>query len=107
MRGLPLPEADRFATPLGEWHRPGRGPPLGGMKQVSVSGAAHAPEHRWKFSSPSCSASGDFTSGSAGGRRRQLEEVAEVLDALWGGPETLIVISSDLSHYLPYAAAKN
>lgn len=30
------------------------------------------------------------------------EEVAAVLDALWGGPETVIVISSDLSHYLPY-----
>jgi AmmeMemoRadiSam system protein B len=29
-----------------------------------------------------------------------------VLDALWGGPETLIVVSSDLSHYLPYADAR-
>jgi AmmeMemoRadiSam system protein A len=34
------------------------------------------------------------------------EEVAEVLDILWGGPETLILISSDLSHYLPYAQAQ-
>jgi AmmeMemoRadiSam system protein B len=34
------------------------------------------------------------------------EEVAEVLDATWGGPETAIVISSDLSHYLPYDAAQ-
>ncbi len=33
------------------------------------------------------------------------EEVAEVLEVLWGGPETLIVVSSDLSHYLPYAEA--
>jgi AmmeMemoRadiSam system protein B len=33
-------------------------------------------------------------------------EVAEVLDLLWGGPETLIVISSDLSHYYDYATAK-
>ena len=29
-------------------------------------------------------------------------DVARTLGALWGGPETLIVISSDLSHYLPY-----
>ena len=29
-----------------------------------------------------------------------------MLEALWGGPETLIVVSSDLSHYLPYAQAK-
>jgi hypothetical protein len=34
------------------------------------------------------------------------QEVAEVLEAVWGGAETLIVISSDLSHYLPYAAAQ-
>jgi AmmeMemoRadiSam system protein B len=32
--------------------------------------------------------------------------VAEVLDALWGGPETLVVVSSDLSHYHAYADAK-
>jgi AmmeMemoRadiSam system protein B len=34
------------------------------------------------------------------------EEVAQAIDALWGGAETLIVISSDLSHYLPYAEAR-
>ena len=33
------------------------------------------------------------------------EAVAEVIDRLWGGDETLIVISSDLSHYLDYASA--
>ena len=31
-----------------------------------------------------------------------LQEVTEVLDLLWGNDETLIVVSSDLSHYLPY-----
>jgi AmmeMemoRadiSam system protein B len=34
------------------------------------------------------------------------EEVGEVLDRLWGGQETLIVISSDLSHYYRYEAAQ-
>ena len=33
-------------------------------------------------------------------------EVAEVIDALWDGPETVVVVSSDLSHYLPYDAAR-
>ncbi len=33
-------------------------------------------------------------------------EVAQVLDRLWGGDETLIVISSDLSHYMDYASAR-
>ena len=34
------------------------------------------------------------------------EQVSQVIDALWGGDETLIVISSDLSHYHDYATAK-
>jgi MEMO1 family protein len=34
------------------------------------------------------------------------EQVSSVIDALWGGDETLIVISSDLSHYHDYATAK-
>jgi hypothetical protein len=33
-------------------------------------------------------------------------EVAEVMEALWGGPETLIVVSSDLSHYHDYDTAR-
>jgi hypothetical protein len=33
-------------------------------------------------------------------------EVGTVLEALWGGDETAIVVSSDLSHYLPYAVAR-
>src|SRR5207237_7758721 len=38
--------------------------------------------------------------------RASADEVARVLEALWGGPETAIVISSDLSHYLPYAEGR-
>jgi AmmeMemoRadiSam system protein B len=34
------------------------------------------------------------------------DEVAKVLEALWGGPETLVVVSTDLSHYLPYAEGR-
>lgn len=34
-----------------------------------------------------------------------IEEVAEVLEMVWGGAETLIVVSSDLSHFLDYEAA--
>ena len=35
----------------------------------------------------------------------EAEAVADVLDSLWGGPETLIVVSSDLSHYRSYNQA--
>ena len=34
------------------------------------------------------------------------DAVAAVFDALWGGPETLIVVSTDLSHFLDYAACR-
>ena len=34
------------------------------------------------------------------------DAVAAVFNALWGGPETLIVVSTDLSHYLDYAACR-
>lgn len=34
------------------------------------------------------------------------EQVSQVLETLWGGDETLIVISSDLSHYHDYATAQ-
>lgn len=35
------------------------------------------------------------------------DSVAEVIEALWGGPETLILISSDLSHYHDYRSAQH
>ncbi len=34
--------------------------------------------------------------------RASADEVARALDAVWGGRETVVVVSSDLSHYLPY-----
>jgi AmmeMemoRadiSam system protein B len=34
------------------------------------------------------------------------QQVAEVLRRLWGGPETLVVVSSDLSHYHDYETAR-
>lgn len=107
VRGLALPDADTFASPLG-------GIPLdkeaiariSGLPQVVVSGAAHAQEHSLEVQLPFLqSVLGDFTLVPLAVGDASAEEVAEVLDALWGGPETLIVISSDLSHYLPYAEA--
>ena len=40
------------------------------------------------------------------GSRASAEQVGRVLEALWGGPETLIVISSDLSHFMPYGGGR-
>jgi AmmeMemoRadiSam system protein B len=35
-----------------------------------------------------------------------LQAVAALLDAVWAGPETLIIVSTDLSHYLDYRSCQ-
>jgi AmmeMemoRadiSam system protein B len=99
--GLALPEASTFETPLGPVaiddeaaaHLPG----------VCRHAGAHAREHSLEVQLPFLQrilphfrvvplAVGDT----------RPEVVARVLEALWGGPETRILVSSDLSHYLPY-----
>jgi len=108
IRGLALPAADAFATPLGtvavDTDAVARALEL---PQVQTSEAAHALEHSLEVQLPFLQtvlenfrivpfAVGDATA----------EEVAAVIECLWGGPETLIVVSSDLSHYHPYATAR-
>jgi AmmeMemoRadiSam system protein B len=108
VRGLALPEAQAFETPLGRIpidreavHR------LRALRQVSVSRAAHAQEHSLEVQLPFLQQLlGEFTLVPLAVGDASPEEVAEVIDALWGGPETLIVVSSDLSHYLTYTQAR-
>jgi MEMO1 family protein len=108
LRGLALPEAERFSTPLGEVAIDRDAVRLlAGLRQVSVSAAAHAQEHSLEVQLPFLqSVLRDFTFVPLAVGDASVEEVAEVLDVLWGGPETLIVVSSDLSHYLPYDTAR-
>ncbi len=108
VRGLALPEEDRFATPLGEvpidQDAIGR---LAGMPQVLVSAAAHAAEHSLEVQLPFLqSVLHDFTLVPLAVGDATAEETADVIEALWGGSETLIVVSSDLSHFLTYAEAR-
>jgi AmmeMemoRadiSam system protein B/AmmeMemoRadiSam system protein A len=105
--GLALPRADRFVTPLGEVPVDQEAIRLlAGMRQVVVSEAAHAQEHSLEVQLPFLqSVLHDFTLVPLAVGDATAEEVADVLEALWGGPETLIIVSSDLSHYLPYAQA--
>lgn len=108
LRGLALPAADSFATPLGEiavdTALAGR---LRGLPQVSINAPAHAPEHSLEVQLPFLQrVLSDFTLLPLVVGDASPAEVAAVLQAVWGGPETLIVISSDLSHFLPYAEAQ-
>ena len=108
IRGIALPTVDAFETPLG------RVPvdhdalnKITGLPFVSRNDAAHAPEHALEVELPFLQivlrsfsmlplVVGDATA----------HEVAQVLARLWSGPETLLVISSDLSHYHSYETAR-
>ncbi len=108
VRGLALPGCSAFATPLGTVEiDPAAVEKLRGLPQVVVSAQAHALEHSLEVHVPFLqTAIETFTLVPLAVGQTSTQEVAEVLDALWGGPETLIVVSSDLSHYLSYADAQ-
>ena len=107
--GLALPDAEKFATPLGNVPldvEAMRG--LDDLSQVRVFDAAHAMEHSLEVQLPFLQKTlNTFSLVPLAVGDTSPEEVAEVLDRLWGGSETVIVISSDLSHFLPYDLARD
>ncbi|MBI2307658.1 MAG: AmmeMemoRadiSam system protein B [Rhodocyclales bacterium] len=108
VRGLALPSADAFATPLGRVDIDRDAVALlRDLPQVVVADPPHAQEHSLEVQLPFLqSVLPDFRLVPLAVGLVSAEAVAEVIERLWGGPETLIVVSSDLSHYLPYAAAR-
>lgn len=107
-RGLALSTATSFATPLGlipiDEEATSR---ILGLPSVGFLDAAHAQEHSLEVHLPFLQeVLGSFSLVPIVVGEATAAEVAAVLDALWGGPETLIVVSSDLSHYHDYATAK-
>ena len=77
------------------------------MPQVLVADPPHEPEHALEVELRFLQAVlGDLALVPLLVGEATAGEVAQVLDRLWGGPETLIAISSDLSHYEPYAHAR-
>ncbi|MEK7245167.1 MAG: AmmeMemoRadiSam system protein A, partial [Pseudomonadota bacterium] len=108
VRGLALSGATAFASPLGEVpldrEMCAR---LAELLQVEVSDASHAHEHSLEVHLPFLQVVlGNFALVPLAVGDASEAEVAEVLERAWGGPETLIVVSSDLSHYLSYDAAR-
>jgi len=108
VRGLALPGDDYLATPLGQVAVDQAAvAQLAQLPQVVVNRSVHAQEHALEVQLPFLQTVLDnfklvpLVVGDA-----TPEEVAEVLERLWGGPETLLVISSDLSHFLPYHSAQ-
>jgi AmmeMemoRadiSam system protein B/AmmeMemoRadiSam system protein A len=109
VRGLALPEVAAFDTPLGrvpiDLEAVAR---LADLPQVIVHRETHAREHSIEVQLPFLQVVlGDFTLVPLVVGEASAAEVAEVMDRLWGGAETLFVISSDLSHYLGYEEARS
>jgi hypothetical protein len=107
-QGLAAPTALAFTTPLGRV-------PIDQSALATVADLPfvfgddrpHAHEHSLEVQLPflqvvlGAFALAPFAIGDA-----NPSEVAAVLERLWGGDETLIVISTDLSHHHPYAEAQ-
>ncbi len=108
-RGLAASSAEYFATPLGTVRidQPAMDQILV-LPQVRVLDEAHREEHSLEVQLPFLQVilEQDFSLIPLLVGEADAGEVADVLETLWGGPETLLLISSDLSHYLDYTSAR-
>jgi len=107
-RGLAVPSGEAFDSPLGPvpLDREGLDDILG-LPGVGVVDEAHRDEHALEVQLPFLQRSlGDWRLVPVVVGDASPEAVASVLERLWGGAETLIVISSDLSHYHHYSTAQ-
>jgi hypothetical protein len=107
-RGLAVPESDEFKTPLGNIPIDQKGIQLlADLPQVIASEQAHRDEHSLEVQLPFLQLIlGEFTIIPLVVGEADRYEVAEVIKRLWGDEHTLIVISTDLSHYHEYLDAK-
>src|ERR1700704_3197650 len=96
-RGLALPGHESFGTPLGKVKLQGDGARAAlRLPQVRLIPEAHVREHSLEVELPFLQVLlGEFELVPLAVGEATPEEVAEVLDHLWGGAETLIVISSN------------
>ena len=104
LEGMAVSSADALATPLGliPVDDPARRAALAGPG-VRVDDTAHAAEHSLEVQLPFLQVVLDrFAVLPIAVGRCDADDVAAVLDLVWGGPETVIVVSTDLSHYQRY-----
>lgn len=108
VQGLALSSADAFTTPLGQVEIDhGLDESILALPQVHVYDATHSQEHSLEVHIPFLQILlEDFKLLPMVVGNASPDQVAEVLDLVWGGPETLVVVSTDLSHYLDYDTAQ-
>jgi AmmeMemoRadiSam system protein B len=108
VRGLATSTAEAFTTPLGDIEIDrATTARLEEISYVAPNDRAHAPEHSLEVHLPFLQVVlGDFTLVPVVVGEASVGEVEAALDVVWGGPETLIVISTDLSHHYDYETAR-
>ncbi|MGY8815843.1 MAG: AmmeMemoRadiSam system protein B [Gammaproteobacteria bacterium] len=108
LQGMAISSATHFSTPLGEIKIDNElNNRISSFHQISVLDKAFTQEHSLEVHLPFLqSVLDDFTLLPIVVGDTHENQVAEVLEAVWGGDETLIVVSSDLSHYQDYQTAK-
>jgi hypothetical protein len=109
IQGIARSGAQAFQTPLGSVPiDQAAQAAIADLPQVVVSPQAHAQEHALEVHLPFLQrVLGAFSLVPLVVGRATPEQVAQVLERLWGGDETLVVVSSDLSHYLDYLRARS
>ena len=109
LQGMALPSVDAFTTPLGDVLIDTAGVEQAlALPCTQVSDEAHAFEHSLEVHLPFLQAVlDDFQLVPIVVGNCPAREVEAVLEALWGGEETLIVVSSDLSHFHSYDEARD
>lgn len=105
--GLALPSVDAFRTPLGDVPIDDEARTIAAeLPGLAIDDRPHADEHSLEVHLPFLQRVLDaftlvpFVVGHAAEA-----DVARVIDALWGGDETVVIVSSDLSHYEDYVSA--
>jgi MEMO1 family protein len=108
VKGMALPKSSAFTTPLGEIDIDLQGvSQIKHLQQVHFSDEAHAQEHSIEIQLPFLQMClNHFTVLPLVVGDATPEQVAEVLELLWGGNETLVVVSSDLSHFHEYSKSQ-
>jgi AmmeMemoRadiSam system protein B len=109
LRGMALPSVDAMATPLGivavddDARRS-----LLARRDVVVDDRVHAAEHSIEVHLPFLQVvlEREWAVVPVLVGQTPAEQVADALDGLWGGPETLVVVSTDLSHYHDHLTAR-
>ena len=105
--GMAISAAEAFRTPLGDVPVDRDALEMLQGQGIKVFEPSHRYEHSLEVHLPFLQmVLGEFSLVPVVVGETPARAVTSLLDALWGGPETLIVVSSDLSHYLDYDAAR-